>query len=528
MVSAQNTDRLGKFSSSDESISHIGAGLYDYVEAFARLIESYSPPPTIGIYGQYGKGTAFFMDLLERRLKGSSVPHLLSTVFYSPEKYPADMGWVPFFQNVIQGVENKLSGREQIRLINRQNWKYYYQRVRMRFLPFLLLLLAIEFVIIYLLINQQIPLNLFFLLSLLTSGAAVSVISLVRNTTNVIRNIVETETSKQAKSKSVLLKTAQPAPGFTDKILATKIIAALSQVLEGRKIVVFIDLTSYPDRAPGILEGVQILSSTNVFIVVMAMDPEIVATVIEKQQEMAGGYKISSDWKYLDDIVSLSFNVPEPSAGELYFYLASFRPLEESSATPTETDAISEPFSLSAISDRISEPTDGELSLAMDEIEILSEFSRDFVSNPRRIKRLINIYLLVRTLVTRSHLGQVHGHGWLKKPHHLVGWLILCEQWPYLAQVMLALLDLNWARVRSQPELLSKLSMAPVLELYEISQLYLTRCGDEALQKLDLSHDRLPSLIEAHLADLTLADVQRLRLFTSSLTPTPIAKVQLS
>jgi hypothetical protein len=110
-------------------------------------------------------------------------------------------------------------------------------------------------------------------------------------------------------------------------------------------------------------------------------------------------------------------------------------------------------------------------------------------------------------------------------PCHILGWLILCEQWPYAAHMMLEELDHD--RSLNQGE--QKFGALSVLaQLHEAAQQRIAQEGDKVLQKLDLKYDRLQSLIETHLPDFTLADLQRLRPYTVNFNPALSAEVQLT
>ena len=61
--------------------------------------------------------------------------------------------------------------------------------------------------------------------------------------------------------------------------------------------------------------------------------------------------------------------------------------------------------------------------------ETLTPFLRH---NPRRLKRLVNVYRLVRTLAAREGSTQVSGN-----PLATIRWLALADQWPYAASAML-------------------------------------------------------------------------------------------
>jgi hypothetical protein len=145
----------------------------------------------------------------------------------------------------------------------------------------------------------------------------------------------------------------------------------------------------------------------------------------------------------------------------------------------------------------------------------------------------VNVYLLVRTLIaSRRRAQQVaqnpNVQSGLDSPRHILGWLILCEQWPYAAHVMLEILDQHLKLYESDLEASSQLRKVHLMQLYNAARVRIDLNGAENLKKLDLKHERLQSHIETHLADFTLADVQRLRLFTVNFNPALSAEVRLT
>ncbi len=174
-----------------------------------------------------------------------------------------------------------------------------------------------------------------------------------------------------------------------------------------------------------------------------------------------------------------------------------------------------------------------EVTFTRAEQEVFLDFYSHLDPNPRRIKRLVNIYRLVRTLIASRRQALEPGGARAmpdlpEDPRHILGWLILCEQWPYAAHIMLDVLDRSLKLAESNHEALSMLLSARVMQLYDAGQVYIAQDGDEALKKLDLKYDRLQSFVETHIADLTLADVQRLRTFTVNFNPALSAEVRLT
>lgn len=135
----------------------------------------------------------------------------------------------------------------------------------------------------------------------------------------------------------------------------------------------------------------------------------------------------------------------------------------------------------------------------------------------------MNIYRLVRALIISRPALDL-----LENRHHVLGWLILCEQWPYAAHTMLEILDQHLKGTDVKPEDMTKLANAPILELYEAAHRRIDQEENVPLKKLDLKYERLQSFIQTHLPDLTVADLQRLRPFTVNFNPALSAEVRLT
>jgi hypothetical protein len=67
-----------------------------------------------------------------------------------------------------------------------------------------------------------------------------------------------------------------------------------------------------------------------------------------------------------------------------------------------------------------------EVSFTDDELATLEDFAPYLSHNPRRVKRIVNIYRLVRLLDRQSQSGLNAA-----RSRQLIKWVILNEQWPY-------------------------------------------------------------------------------------------------
>ena len=110
----------------------------------------------------------------------------------------------------------------------------------------------------------------------------------------------------------------------------------------------------------------------------------------------------------------------------------------------------------------------------------------------------------------------------------VMGWLILCEQWPYAAHMMMDILDQNLRRTRSDHTLHTQLLDTSVADYFATVKMYIDSADDQGLKKLDMKHSRLQRFVTTFFKDMTLADVQKLRIYTVNFNPALSAEVRMA
>src|SRR5262249_16120572 len=128
--------------------------------------------------------------------------------------------------------------------------------------------------------------------------------------------------------------------------------------------------------------------------------------------------------------------------------------------------------------------------------EDLSEFLRP---NPRHIKRIINVYRLVRSLVEskeRTTIG--YQSRALLDREATMRWLVICGQWPYTAYMMLEifkqLLKDNSDSVEALVQKHDASQNDPLMYLYT-EALKSPKFSKEMQRKLDFTPERLVELL---------------------------------
>jgi len=554
-------------------------GFIHYVNAFEHLVKDTEPPLTIGIYGAWGTGKSFLMDKIARRLSPGSDPKQVERpslwrrirqklfrlsktqmpiVWFGAWNYNAcDKLWAGLVEHIFLSIETSgLGWRGQLHINFKRNLERERRLLRARLLPYTLIAIIIGALTLgFLLANQG---------AWVTGGAVLMLlVGLIRMAgvflTPASQRIVDLFASPDYKSDLGFMgRIKQDLEGFANSLP------------KGMKVVVFIDDLDRcdPEKAVEVLEAVKLLLDFDRFIVFVALDARVITQAIEEHYGKVLTEAEITGYEYLNKIVQIPFSIPEPPLDEVRRYLGSLVGLSEAdiqdiavrqskrpepaptpevpgpAPEPTPPPAAPGPAPAPTPPPAAPEPAPGlptpspvedrldtyEVAFTRAQQEAFLAFSPYLDSNPRRIKRLVNIYRLVRALVESQGQAQKQGgtpisSGLPEDPHHILGWLVLCEQWPYAAHMMLE--EIDRMLHHSARELPDSMLTSSVKQLYEAARVRIDQEGDKALQKLDLKYDRLQSFVETHLADLTLADVQCLRPFTVNFNPALSAEVRL-
>jgi hypothetical protein len=349
------------------------------------------------------------------------------------------------------------------------------------------------------------------------------------------------------------------------------------------KVVVFIDDLDRcdPKKAVEVLEAIKLLLELDRFIVFLALDARIITQAVEQHYGKVLTEAEITGYEYLDKIVQIPFSIPEPPPRDLRNYLGSLVGLNQAEIPPlelpaarkeppqpaefvaeaiepnreeTESPAIaSAPVNHDAAateSPETPQPAEQtqvvqelppnaippltdvpfetiEVIFGPDEQQTFLDFHAHLDANPRRLKRLVNIYKLVRALIAVQQ-SEAAASSPAPNHRHILGWLVVCEQWPYAAHVMLEIMAESYKRAEANPPARRALEITLLTELQQAAQQRIAAEENQTLQKLDLKYDRLESFIRQHLHDFTLADLQRLKPFTVNFNPALSAEVRLT
>jgi hypothetical protein len=229
------------------------------------------------------------------------------------------------------------------------------------------------------------------------------------------------------------------------------------------RVVVFIDDLDRcpPSKAVEVLEAIMLLLSedNSPFYVFLGLDARVLVKAVEERYGRALVEAGISGYEYLDKIVQIPFTIPATDEDGIKNYIHSLlpRPGEDSAralirpapgasgdgrtageqahpvaqtnaAVPVQT----QPANTIPV-DIPPTPPPVEVSFTDDERQAFDDFAMYLSRNPRRAKRIVNIYRLTRMLADRGQVG-LPAH----RARQLIKWVILTEQWPYRMGLIIA------------------------------------------------------------------------------------------
>lgn len=517
-------------------------GFNDYAAAFAEMVTNpnISPPLTIGIYGSWGTGKTFLMHKIaeevqrvqdryqreKRRFQGIPPARSIVINFDAWAYNTSDVLWAGLVEQIFAAIEGQLGRVGKLRLtIARNLAKEGRQLARQIF--YLLLLIIAVLVPLYVLLRE---LDFDAVASILPFLGLPVLVRLGRD----VATLVATPQSRQVATLLASSRRVRSERRFIESVLRDSDQGMIARVYddmgkmlqalpEGTRLVVFIDDLDRcnPDRVIEVLEAINLLLAFREFVVFLAIDTRIVASIIESSYEDTLKRAGISGYEYLDKIVQIPFTIPKARPSDLLKYLNTLieapsgemdtavfhRSLllsEQSAALDGQGFGITDLDMAQAHADEPAVlPAGVEIvSLTLAERSAFRAFSRYMDPNPRYIKRLVNVYRLVRTLDYRSDRITVVEEA----PAMMVLWLLLCQQWPY-----------------ATARLLDALRRAPANQAVTLQELYATiaeRLDDDARHRqLDYDTFVLDDLLRHYGTYITGGDIHRLQDLTLNFHP---------
>lgn len=545
-------------------------GFKDYAVAFAQMSinPQVTPPLTVGIYGAWGTGKTFLLHQIEREIGrlmshheerirkqrgqySDNVPMRMLTVTFDAWAYNSnDLLWASLVQIIFKKIEDQFNGAEKIQFIFARNLAREWRRL-LRQLVYIVIMLAAVGAVLYLIFTQIEADFLTDFLALL--GLPVAVV-IVRDLTRILATPASSQMASMVSNSTRTYRDRR----FIASILSdrdrgrdsmaqvyTDMRKMLDALPENTRIAVFIDDLDRcsPDRVIEVLEAINLLLAFKQFVVFMAVDTRVVASIVEANYENTLAKAGISGYEYLDKIVQLPFNVPKARPRDLYAYLNTLiqAPADETSTNTGSfriplINRINELPLIGNDEDDDGNESDGQFlgATAVDidfahldpddekdvretdltmvpfnyaERNAFRSFSRFMDPTPRRIKRLVNVYRLVRTVASRQEppLSEM-------TPPKLLLWLLLSQQWPYATAMILDALR----RLEGKETDLES--------LYELVADTLDQ--DSRHRKLDYDNFVLDELIEHYGKHVSGEDIESLQILTLNFHPALVTEIR--
>lgn len=452
-------------------------GFNDYAGAFAGLVmnPNVRPPLTFGIYGSWGSGKTFLLHKIQdtinkiddntkriwRRRTDEVAPMRVLTVEFDAWAYNAsDVLWAGLVQQIFKKIEDQLNSSERLRLTLARNLAKEGRQLVRRLIYLTLLVLAVIA-------------PLYFVLRELDFNALASLVPflglpvLVR----VGRDLAQLLATPQSRQFATLIAGSTRASRdrrFIASILEEKERGIMARVYddmskmldalpENTRLAIFIDDLDRckPDRVVDVLEAINLLLAFRQFVVFLAIDTRVIASIIENTYHESLRQSGVSGYEYIDKIVQIPFTIPKARPRDLLKYLNTLieAPRGEAFASifddgPTSVDNWMESDGMPITDLQLAEANmtpvedqrgSGEVAASMEFVSFtfnertaFRALSRYMDPNPRKIKRLVNIYRLVRVLATLKKSAVVE-----EAPAKVILWLMLCQQWPHATANML-------------------------------------------------------------------------------------------
>ncbi|HET7087337.1 MAG TPA: P-loop NTPase fold protein [Anaerolineae bacterium] len=411
-------------------------GFTDYARAFAAMLSNPAtqPPLTIGIYGAWGMGKSFLIRMIREALendKPADAPEFSFVEFNAWVYSGSDNLWAGLVSHIYERIEQRLGSNatRSFRLDRKR-------RKQVRRLSFYAILYAIPIIAVTVLLSLDQIAKIWADLPGLALLGVSSFLALIVGFVRTIKSIYDI-VKKAIVERAEQLRQEAAQPDFRTKIgfmadvkaeidFVTELLAHQSKG-KSIRVVIFIDGLDRcpPAKAVEVLEAIMLLLSedNSPFYVFLGIDARVLVRAIEDRYGKTLVEAGISGYEYLDKIVQIPFTIPATDETGIKNYIRALlpRPGEESAR------ALVRPTAPQASTPQAETPPPAvEVSFTDDEQMAFDDFAKYISRNPRRAKRIVNIYRLVRMLDKRSQSGLT-----AERAGQLIKWVILTEQWPY-------------------------------------------------------------------------------------------------
>jgi xanthosine utilization system XapX-like protein len=501
-----------------------------YAVAFARLVVEGTAPFAIGTFGGRGSGKSFLMQQVRDALPPATAgPEFAALVVQISgwELRSARHVWSAVLQRVFAKLNETAEGhRWSAFWLNLRRGFQTLVRNPRRLLPVGIIELVIGIWVGIIASTALVDLTWPLTLALL---AFLGIIVLYR----VLHTLVMPYGERL--HEAIASGDYKSNPDFAQQVY-TDLSHYLDRMPQDTRVVLIIDELdeTTPQQAVAMLETISDFFTLPEFVIFLVMDlSHIIGALMT-----AGGTRVSDTplaaYQYLDRLLLVPFVMPDPDRLDLGFYLGDLVKLpspgiEETLAEEPDTDAAAVHARQAERRGRREATGDQPASAAAPEVsdfrpeekKAFVHLRGDILPNPRIIKRVVNIYRLVRYLLLRSKDDAVREL--LSQPRHVIGWLVVCTQWPHAAYTMLAYF---------REEAIGPASGGPQtvsdLFLHSAERIETPGPQQDLIPASDLPYERLAAFIGKHLADFDLAALGRLRPYVRAYFPLLHDEVRLT
>lgn len=452
----------------------------DYARALAEVLvsEETTTPLTVGIYGAWGMGKSFLMrrvkemvadwpkDAREFRANAQKPKHEYHFVEFNAWVYSGSENlWAGMITTLYDEIEKFVGPQRAFWFrLGRNFWKSLRKTAWLGIICFILSLLVVTVFEFDTWFPQYQALQ-----PAVTGLAGLAGISFIAALPPLITAIRDLSTNVVLK-RSEQLAALSSRRDFKDKIgfmadIKSEI-TEIRELLEDRRqkdkslrVVIMIDDLDRcpPAKAVEVLEAIMLLLADKdgaPFIVLLGIDARIIVKAIEERYNKVLTEAGITGYEYLDKIVQIPFRIPEPDEDNRKAYVASLltpvldkRPTTTTTQPPTSTltlplpseDTQPQPATPTPSGEpgqtqpQQQQPIPGtpdnpvvvkksiEVSATKGEVAAFGNFAKYLSPNPRRMKRIVNVYRVAR-LLPRSLTED--------QRRKLIKWVILSEQWP--------------------------------------------------------------------------------------------------
>ena len=327
-----------------------------------------------------------------------------------------------------------------------------------------------------------------------------------------------------------------------------------------------------PEKAIEVLQAINLMLDRGSFIIALGIDARVITAAVERHYKELLGPAGITGYEYLDKIVQIPFKIPEPTSKDLSEFLAkqlgnpSPPPRNEQVAAASSAAGSSDAGAVASAGTQDVTPlftpgqTSGTLSAAKapssvmpgpgdvpqkaietergtrdvpmtplpplaftyDELQAFQRIASYLRPNPRHIKRIVNVYALVRALAERLGERRI-----LDKPSTTVVWLALNGQWPYATREMLRHHD-GLERARAvKAAARQQTTDPPVPPLQHLLTLASPELDPANRRRFDHESEYLDQLVAAG-AEMTWDELRTLRRFTLNFNPALESELRVS